>query len=125
MGNITAARNSKAQNTLNSIYLTQKNFYVDSNYCYYIDASQGDNAIAINQNLFNSTSPTTGPIEPGSAGNQFKFYILADTTATPNPNCSTITINGNQVNVASGYIAYAVSSSATYSINQNNLKTGY
>ena len=117
MGNIKAAKNSQAQNTLKSIYLTQKNFYIDNNSCYYVNSAAGDNASLINQYLFFSSSPASGPIEASSTGNEFKYYILLDSTIAANPSCP--------ANTASGYIAYAVSNDASYSINQNNLKTGF
>lgn len=118
MGNITAARNSQAHNTLRSIYLSQKNYFSDNN-CYFVNSATGDKASLINQYLFYSATPDSGPIEAIAAGNKFQFYILADTGVPVNPSCP--------ANTASGYVAYAESTStgSKFSINQNNVTSGF
>lgn len=68
--NISAAKNVDAQNTLNSIYLMQKNYF-EKNNCYYGSGSSTDDREKINQILFESSSPTSGPI----VANDFKFSV--------------------------------------------------
>ena len=118
MGNVTAARNSQAHNTLRSIFLSQKNYFSDNN-CYFVNTGAGDNASLINQYLFYSATPSSGPIEAVSAGNKFQFYILADAGTPANPNCP--------ANTASGYVAYAesISTGSKFSINKNNVTSGF
>ena len=117
MGNIRAAKNVEAQNTLKSIYLMQKNYFAD-NYCYYVNTGKADNTILINQNLLGSTTPDTGPI-PVGAKNDFYFYILPGVVG------STGSCTGTNSN---DYVVYAQSrsdSALLYSINQQNIKTGF
>lgn len=117
LGNISAAKNAEAQNTLKAIYLMQKNFFAE-NYCYYVNSGRGDNTALINQYLLGSSTPSTGPITVG-AKNDFYFYIL------PGPIGSTGTCTGTNSN---DYVVYAQSrnnANLIYSINQQNIKTGF
>jgi len=116
-GNIRAAKNADAQNTLKSIYLMEKNYFAE-NYCYYVTSGTGDQSSSINQYLLGSTTPTTGPIVVG-ASNDFYFYITAGTVGSGGA-CTGANSND--------YVAFAQSrsdSSITYSINQQNVKTGF
>jgi prepilin-type N-terminal cleavage/methylation domain-containing protein len=117
LGNIRAAKNSEAQNTLKAIYLMQKNFFAE-NYCYYVNSGKSDNTTLINQFLLGSTTPASGPITVGGS-NDFYFYIL------PGPVGSSGSCTGTNAN---DYVAYAQSRSDTnlvYSLNQQNIKTGF
>ena len=117
MGNIRAAKNVEAQNTLKSIYLMQKNYFAE-NYCYYVNPGKADNTILINQNLLGSSTPDAGPI-PIGAKNDFYFYILPGVLGS-NGNCTGTNSND--------YVVYAQSrsdSALLYSINQQNIKTGF
>ncbi len=117
LGNIRAAKNAEAQNTLKAIYLMQKNFFAE-NYCYYVNSGKSDNTSLINQYLLGSSTPSTGPITIGG-NNDFYFYIL------PGPIGSTGSCTGTNSN---DYVAYAQSRSDAnliYSLNQQNIKTGF
>jgi prepilin-type N-terminal cleavage/methylation domain-containing protein len=117
VGNIRAAKNIEAQNTLKSIYLMQKNYFAE-NYCYYVNSGKADNTMLINQNLLGSTTPDTGPIPVGTK-NDFYFYILPGALGSTG---SCTGINSND------YVVYAQSrsdSTLLYSINQQNIKTGF
>lgn len=117
LGNIRAAKNAEAQNTLKAIYLMQKNYFAE-NYCYFVDSSAGDNTAAINQYLLGSSTPSTGPITVGTK-NDFYFYVL------PGAIGSSGSCTGANAN---DYVAYAQSRSEPsllYSINQLNVKTGF
>lgn len=117
LGNIRAAKNAEAQNTLKAIYLMQKNFFAE-NYCYYVNSGIGDNTALINQYLLGSLTPTSGPITVGTQ-NDFYFYIL------PGPVGSSGSCTGTNAN---DYVVYAKSKSDTtlvYSLNQQNIKTGF
>ena len=117
LGNIRAAKNVEAQNTLKSIYLMQKNYFSE-NYCYYVNSGKADNTSLINQNLFASTTPNSGPIMVGG-NNDFYFYIL------PGVQGSTGNCTGNQAN---DYVVYAQSSTNNgliFSLNQQNVRTGF
>lgn len=117
LDNIRAARNADAQNTLRSIYLMQKNYFSE-NYCYYVNTGKADHTNLINQYLFGSTVPAQGPISVGG-NNDFYFYILTGPVG-PGANCTGSTSND--------YIAYAQSRSTPtlqYSIDQQNVKTGF
>ena len=116
-GNIRAAKNADAQNTLKSIYLMQKNYFAE-NYCYYVTPGSGDQTTSINQYVLGSTTPTTGPIVVGTK-NDFYFYISAGTVGSGG---SCTGANSND------YVAHAQSrtdSTINYSINQLNVKTGF
>lgn len=113
-GYVSSAKAQAAQSTLQSIYLMEKNYF-SSNYCYYVTPSIGDYAESINQYLMSSTSPNSGPIIIG-ASNDYIFYI----SGTAGPTC-----NGSQ---SDDYVAYAKSkknSSIIFSINQQNVRTGF
>ena len=117
MGNIRAARNIEAQNTLKSIYLMQKNYFAE-NYCYYVNSSKADNTVSINQYLLGSATPDTGPIPVGGK-NDFYFYILPGVVGSSG-NCTGVNAND--------YVVYAQSrtdGNITFSINQQNIKTGF
>ena len=113
LGNIRTAKNVEAQNTLNSIYLMQKNYFAENN-CYYASTSR----LNINQFLFASTTPTDGPITDATK-NDFDFSII------PGPLGSSGMCTGASSN---DYVAIAMSRSDNkiiYKINQQNVKTGY
>ena len=115
--NVRVAKNAEAQNTLKTIFLMQKNYFSE-NYCYYITPGSGDQTTSVNQYLLGSTTPTTGPIVVGTS-NDFYFYISQGTVGSSG---SCTGVNSND------YVAYAQSrsdSSLTYSINQQNVKTGF
>jgi len=115
--NLWVAKNADAQNTLKSIFLMEKNYFAE-NYCYYITPGSGDQTSSINQYVMGSSTPTTGPIVVG-ASNDFYFYIAAGTVG------STGSCTGANSN---DYVAYAQSRSTAsliYSINQQNVKTGF
>ncbi len=117
LGNIRAAKNAEAQNTLKAIYLMQKNYFVE-NYCYYVNSGAGDNTSLINQNLLGSSTPNSGPITVGG-NNDFYFYIVPGAIGSSG-GCTGANAND--------YIAYAQSRSDTnlvYSLNQQNVKTGF
>mgnify|MGYP000671572291 CR=1 FL=1 len=116
-GNIRAAKNLDAQNTLKTIYLMQKSYFAE-NYFYYVTAGKADNTSSINQVLLNSTDPSNGPIAVGT-NNDFYFYIL------PGPLGSSGNCTGTNAN---DYVVFAQSrsdSNLTYSLNQQNIKTGF
>lgn len=115
--NVRVAKNAEAQNTLKTIFLMQKNYFAE-NYCYYITPGAGDQSTSVNQYLLGSTTPTSGPIVVGTS-NDFYFYISPGTVG------SSGSCTGSNSN---DYVAYAQSrsnSSLTYSINQQNVKTGF
>ena len=117
LDNIRAAKNAEAQNTLRSIYLMQKNYFAE-NYCYFVNTGKADNTSLINQNLFGSATPNAGPIIVG-ANNDFYFYILVGAVGSKG-NCTGTNSND--------YIAYAQSKTTgllVYSIDQQNVKTGF
>lgn len=115
--NIRVAKNAEAQNTLKSIFLMQKNYYLE-NYCYYITPNQGDYSSNVNQYLLNSVNPALGPIQVG-VSNDFYFYIL------PGPTGVSGTCTGSNSN---DYLAYAQSKSIPtlrFSIDQQNIRIGF
>ena len=117
LGNIRAAKNAEAQNTLKAIYLMQKNYFVE-NYCYYVNSDAVDSTSLINQNLLGSSTPNSGPITVGG-NNDFYFYIV------PGAIGSSGSCTGTNAN---DYVAYAQSRSDTnlvFSLNQQNVKTGF
>ena len=115
-GYIRAAKNADAQNTLKTIFLMQKNYFSE-NYCYYVIAGPSDQSISINQYLLGSTTPTTGPISVGTS-NDFNYFISPGTVG------SSGTCTGSNSN---DYVATAQSktTSVIYTINQQNVKTGF
>ena len=115
--NVRVAKNAEAQNTLKTIFLMQKNYFSE-NYCYYITPGSGDQSTSVNQYLLGSATPTTGPIVVGTS-NDFYFYIVPGAVGSSG---SCTGANAND------YIAYAQSRSDTnlvYSLNQQNVKTGF
>ncbi len=115
--NIRVAKNADAQNTLKTIFLMEKNYFSE-NYCYYVTPGSGDQTSNINQYLMGSTTPASGPIPVGST-NDFFFYVSAG------PLGASGSCTGSNSN---DYIVYAQSRSQPallYSINQQNVKTGF
>lgn len=115
--NIRAAKNADAQNTLKTIFLMEKNYFAE-NYCYYVTPGSGDQTASINQYLMGSSTPTSGPIPVGST-HDFYFYISAGPLGASG---SCTGANAND------YVVYAQSRSQPsliYSINQQNVKSGF
>lgn len=115
--NIRTAKNIDAQNTLRTIYLMQKNYYAE-NYCYFVNTGAGDMASSINQALLGSSTPAAGPITTGNSNN-FIFYVL------PGPVGQGGACTGSAAN---DYVAYAKSktnASLVFSLNQQNVKSGF
>lgn len=103
--NIRIAKNVDAQNTLKSIFLMEKNYYAENN-CYYVSSVRID----INQKLFGSTvANQEAPIAaPGS--NDFVFSIVGPTGSGSCPQ---------------SYVASATSKISVFTINEQNVKTGF
>lgn len=119
-GYVTRAKETKAQNTLQSIYMMEKNFF-SQNYCYYKSASASDDTTLINRDLFGSTVPSSGPIEVGSK-NDYYFYITGTAFSCTGTSCICSSAN------ASDFTIFAVnkaSPSKIFSINHQNIKTGF
>jgi len=125
-GYVTKAKETKAQNTLQSIYMMEKNFFTQ-NYCYYktyIVSTPGDDTININEQLFGSPTATAsiGPIEVGSK-NDYYFYITGTTFSCPGTSCSVCTKDQS-----TDFKIFAISKitpSKIFSIDQQNIKTGF
>ena len=119
-GYVTKAKETKAQNSLQSIYMMQKNFF-SQNYCYYKSASASDDTTLINSDLLGSTVPASGPIEVGSK-NDYYFYITGTAFSCPGTSCICDSTN------ASDFTIFAVnkaSPSKIFSVNHQNIKTGF
>ena len=119
-GYVTRAKETKAQNTLQSIYMMQKNFF-SQNYCYYKSPSTADDTSNINRDLFGSTTPATGPIETGSK-NDYNFYITGTAFACSGTSCICTSAN------ASDFTIFAVNKSTPskiFSVNHQLIKTGF
>jgi prepilin-type N-terminal cleavage/methylation domain-containing protein len=119
-GYVTKAKETKAQNSLQSIYMMEKNFF-SQNYCYYKSSSASDDTTNINSNLFGSTVPASGPIEVGSK-NDYYFYVSGTSFVCAGTSCICTTAN------ASDFTVYAVNKatpSKIFSINHQNIKTGF
>ncbi len=119
-GYVTKAKETKAQNTLQSIYMMEKNFF-SQNYCYYKSASATDDTTLINRDLFSSTVPSSGPIEVGSK-NDYYFYITGTAFSCTGTSCICSAAN------ASDFTIFAVNKatpSKIFSINHQNIKTGF
>ena len=119
-GYVTKAKETKAQNSLQSIYMMQKNFF-SQNYCYYKSASASDDTTLINRDLFGSTLPESGPIEVGSK-NDYYFYITGTAFSCTGTSCICSSAN------ASDFTIFAVnkaSPSKIFSVNHQNIKTGF
>lgn len=113
-GYVSSAKAKAAQNTLQSIYMMEKDYF-SRNYCYYITGT-GDNAGKINTDLLRS-STASAPIVNGS-GNDYTFYITG--------------VSGSTCTASNGYsddyVAYAKSKkdpTIIYSINQLNVRQGF
>jgi prepilin-type N-terminal cleavage/methylation domain-containing protein len=119
-GYVTKAKETKAQNSLQSIYMMEKNFF-SQNYCYYKSASASDDTTFINRDLFGSTAPSSGPIEVGSQ-NDYYFYITGTAFSCSGTSCICNSTN------ASDFTIFAVnkaSPSKIFSVNHQNIKTGF
>jgi prepilin-type N-terminal cleavage/methylation domain-containing protein len=122
-GYVTKAKETKAQNTLQSIYMMEKNFF-SQNYCYYktyLVGLPGDDTININEQLFGSTNSTAGPIEVGST-NDYYFYVSGTSFVCAGTSCICSTNN------ASDFTIFAVNKAAPskiFSVNHQNIKTGF
>jgi prepilin-type N-terminal cleavage/methylation domain-containing protein len=119
-GYVTRAKETKAQNTLQSIYMMEKNFF-SQNYCYYKSASASDDTTFINRDLFGSTVPASGPIEVGSK-NDYYFYITGTAFSCTGTSCICSSAN------ASDFTIFAVNKatpSKIFSVNHQNIKTGF
>jgi prepilin-type N-terminal cleavage/methylation domain-containing protein len=119
-GYVTKAKETKAQNSLQSIYMMEKNFFSQI-YCYYKSTSATDDTTNINSNLFGSTIPSSGPIEVGSK-NDYYFYVSGTSFVCAGTSCICTTAN------ASDFTVYAVNKatpSKIFSINHQNIKTGF
>jgi type IV pilus assembly protein PilE len=119
-GYVTKAKETKAQNSLQSIYMMEKNFF-SQNYCYYKSTSATDDTTNINSNLFGSTIPSSVPIEEGSK-NDYYFYVSGTSFVCAGTSCICTTAN------ASDFTVYAVNKatpSKIFSINHQNIKTGF
>lgn len=122
-GYVTEAKESKAQNTLQSIHMMEKNYFSE-NFCYFKTLTSGDEGLNINTILFKSSSPSNGPIEIGSQ-NDFYFYI---TTTSPITTCTSTDCTICPVGTsANNYTVVAKSkiSSVTFTINNENIKSGF
>ena len=124
-GYVAKAKETKAQNTLQSIYMMEKNFFTQ-NYCYYktyLTGTPGDDTININEQLFGSPTATAsiGPIEVGSK-NDYYFYITGTAFSCTGTSCICSSAN------ASDFTIFAVnkaSPSKIFSVNHQNIKTGF
>ena len=124
-GYVTKAKETKAQNTLQSIYMMEKNFF-SQNYCYYktyLVGLPGDDTKNINEQLFGATTAmaSSGPIEVGSK-NDYYFYVSGTSFVCAGTSCICSTNN------ASDFTIFAVNKatpSKIFSINHQNIKTGF
>ena len=117
LSDVDVSKNADAQNTLRSIFLMEKNYFAE-NYCYYVNSGKADNTSLINQYLLGSATPNSGPITVGG-NNDFYFYILPGTLGASG-NCTGTNAND--------YVVYAQSrtdSNLVFSLNQQNIKTGF
>ena len=122
-GYVTKAKESKAQNTLQSIHMMEKNYF-SQNFCYFKTITSGDEGLNINSSLFQSSNPSDGPIELGSK-NDFYFYItttspITTCTSTDCSICPLATSANNYTVVAKSKI-----SGITFTINNENIKSGF
>jgi hypothetical protein len=120
---VTKAKESKAQNTLQSIHMMEKNYF-SQYFCYFKTVTSGDEGLNINTSLFQSSLPSKGPIEIGST-NDFYFYI---TTTSPITSCSSTDCSICPVATSSNnytVVAKSKISSVTFTINNENIKTGF
>ena len=121
-GYVTKAKETKAQNSLQSIYMMQKNFF-SQNYCYYKSAGASDDTTLINRDLFGSTVPASGPIEVGSK-NDYYFYITGTAFSCSGTSCLAICLS----NGANDFTVFGVNKttpSKIFSVNHQNIKTGF
>ena len=101
----------------------EKNFF-SQNYCYYktyLVGLPGDDTININEQLFGSSTSTSGPIEVGSK-NDYYFYISGTSFVCAGTSCICSTNN------ASDFTIFAVNKatpSKIFSVNHQNIKTGF
>jgi prepilin-type N-terminal cleavage/methylation domain-containing protein len=118
-GYVTKAKESKAQNTLQSIHMMEKNYFSE-NFCYFKTVSTGDEGLSINTSLFKSSIPSKGPIEIGSS-NDFYFYITTTSPITTDSSICPIATSSNNYTV----VAQSKISSVTFTINNENIKSGF
>ena len=121
-GYVTRAKETKAQNTLQSIYMMEKNFF-SQNYCYYKSSSATDDTTFINRDLFGSQPPSSGPIEVGSK-NDYYFYITGTAFSCSGTSCLAICLS----NGANDFTVIGVNKttpSKIFSVNHQNIKTGF
>ena len=124
-GYVAKAKETKAQNTLQSIYMMEKNFFTQ-NYCYYktyLTGTPGDDTININEQLFGSPTATAsiGPIEVGSK-NDYYFYITGTKFSCPGTSCICTTDHSTDFKV---FAVSKITPSKIFSIDQQNIKTGF
>jgi len=119
-GYVTKAKETKAQNTLQSIYMMEKNFF-SQNYCYYKSSTVSDDTSNINGNLFGSTVPDSGPIEVGSK-NDYYFYITGTNFACTGTSCICTTANSSDFTI---FAVNKATPSKIFSVNHQNIKTGF
>jgi len=119
-GYVTKAKETKAQNTLQSIYMMEKNFF-SQNYCYYKSSAVTDDTSNINGNLFGSTVPASGPIEVGSK-NDYYFYITGTNFACTGTSCICTTANSSDFTI---FAVNKATPSKIFSVNHQNIKTGF
>jgi len=119
-GYVTKAKETKAQNSLQSIYMMEKNFF-SQNYCYYKSSSASDDTTNINSNLFGSTVPASGPIEVGSK-NDYYFYITGTTFSCTGTSCICTSANSSDFTI---FAVNKASPSKIFSVNHQNIKTGF
>jgi type IV pilus assembly protein PilE len=117
---VTKAKETKAQNTLQSIYMMEKNFF-SQNYCYYKSSAVTDDTSNINSNLFGSTVPTSGPIEVGSK-NDYYFYITGTAFSCAGTSCICTTANSSDFTI---FAVNKATPSKIFSVNHQNIKTGF
>jgi prepilin-type N-terminal cleavage/methylation domain-containing protein len=122
-GYVTKAKESKAQNTLQSIHMMEKNYF-SQNFCYFKTITSGDEGLNINSSLFQSTTPSNGPIELGSK-NDFYFYITTTSpiTACTSTDCSICPLATSANNYT--VVAKSKISGITFTINNENIKSGF
>ena len=119
-GYVTKAKETKAQNTLQSIYMMEKNFF-SQNYCYYKSSAVTDDTSNINNKLFGSTDPASGPIEVGSK-NDYYFYITGTAFACTGTSCLCTTANSSDFTI---FAVNKATPSKIFSVNHQNIKTGF
>ncbi len=111
-GYIDTVKQKDAQNSLQSIFMMQKDYF-NQNYCYYIAPGE-DQAEVINVNLFGATTGADGPIP--LATNPYKFKIIGTASAA----CS-----GSQASTYTATATNRTDDTKTFSITDTFSKTGF